>query len=312
MFALFAGIYYWFPRVTGKPLNNVLGHVHFWGSLIGMNGIFLPMFIQGFAGVNRRLYDGGLSYPHAAGLAHLNTGQFFSAVFLGVVQLVFIGNFIWTLMRRRRQTDDGNPWRATTLEWSAPGFTHGPIPFATSARYDTGVSNVTLGMWLFLASEVMLFGAMFSAWALLRVTAEGWPSGRDTFNLTMVGLNTALLLIASVSAWAAYRNRRIALPALWVGLASSVMFLIVKFVEYRGEVLAGLLPRTNTFFATYFTVTGLHVAHVIGAIVAAVWMLVTWKRTTDAVAAGRLKCLALYWGLIDIVWLAILGTVYLS
>lgn len=312
LFALFAGIYYWFPRVTGKQLNNALGHVHFWGSLIGMNGIFLPMFIQGLAGVNRRLYDGGLSYPHAAGLAHLNTGQFFSAVFLGVVQLAFIGNFIWTLWRRRRHNEDANPWRATTLEWAEPKTGHGPIPFATSARFDTGVSNVTMGMWLFLASEVMLFGAMFSAYALLRVAAEGWPHGRDTFNLTVAGVNTALLLVASVSAVVAYRSRKLAQTALMISLGASVVFLIVKLVEYRGEVLAGILPRTNTFFATYFTVTGLHVAHVIGAIAAGVWILATWTRTAEAVATGRLKCLALYWGFVELVWLAILGTVYLS
>jgi cytochrome c oxidase subunit 1 len=62
MFALFAGVYYWFPKVTGRQMNTRLGKLHFWGSLIGMNGVFMPMFIQGLAGVNRRLYDGGRTY----------------------------------------------------------------------------------------------------------------------------------------------------------------------------------------------------------------------------------------------------------
>src|SRR5262249_44615450 len=70
MFALFAGIYYWFPKVTGRMLNPLLGKIHFWASLVGMNGVFFPMFIQGLAGVNRRLYDGGRTYASGAAIAH--------------------------------------------------------------------------------------------------------------------------------------------------------------------------------------------------------------------------------------------------
>ena len=317
LFALFAGIYYWFPRITGKKLNDTLGVVHFWGSLVGMNGIFLPMLIQGLAGVNRRLYDGGLSYPHAAGLAHLNTGQFYSAIFLGVVQLVFIGNFIRTLMKRRDADD--NPWGATTLEWSVPRphDAHTAIPFTTAARYDTGVSNVTLGFWLFLASEVMLFGAMFSAYALLRVSADSWPHGRSVLNTTLALVNTSLLLSASVPAWlAAHKafrpNARAVTPLLATSGASALVFLAVKLFEFRTEIMAGLLPRTSTFYATYFTLTGLHALHVVGAILATIWILVSARRVDTAMTYGRLKCLALYWGLVEIVWLGILGAVYFA
>jgi len=116
LFALFAGIYYWFPKVTGRSLNTVLGHVHFWGSLIGMNGIFMPMFLQGLAGLNRRLYDGGRTYQHFAGFEGSFRGQAWAAVFLGVVQLAFIVNLVWSLRRARQSA--ANPWEATTLEWA--------------------------------------------------------------------------------------------------------------------------------------------------------------------------------------------------
>jgi cytochrome c oxidase subunit 1 len=310
LFALFAGIYYWFPRVTGKKLNVAWGHVHFWGSLIGMNGIFLPMFIQGLAGVNRRLYDGGRSYTFAADLSHLNTGQFYSAIFLGVVQLAFIGNFIYTLMKKRRDVE--NPWSATTLEWSVPrAHDHdAPIPFATEKRFDTGVSNVTLGFWLFIASEVMLFGALFSAYALLRVSADAWPRGSDVLNLRLALVNTGLLFMATLAAWWAARSAKAS--ALGVSLGAAAVFVAVKLFEFRSEVVAGLLPRTNTFLATYFTLTGLHALHVIGAIIATIWMLASARRAGAAVTSGRMKCLALYWGLVEIVWLGILGAVYLS
>src|SRR6267143_156651 len=68
IFALFAGIYYWFPKATGKKMNEVLGAVHFWGSFICINIVFMPMFIQGLAGMNRRMYDGGALYARNAGL----------------------------------------------------------------------------------------------------------------------------------------------------------------------------------------------------------------------------------------------------
>ena len=67
IFALFAGIYYWFPKITGRMMNETLGKIHFVGSIICMNVIFMPMFVQGLAGVNRRLWDGGTLYTHAQG-----------------------------------------------------------------------------------------------------------------------------------------------------------------------------------------------------------------------------------------------------
>src|SRR5881398_1812640 len=68
IFALFAGIYYWFPKATGRKMNSMLGAIHFWGSFICINIVFMPMFIQGLAGMNRRMYDGGAQYAHNAGL----------------------------------------------------------------------------------------------------------------------------------------------------------------------------------------------------------------------------------------------------
>ena len=119
LFALFAGIYYWFPKASGKQMNETLGKWHFWGSLIFMNGIFLPMLIQGLAGVSRRLYDGGASYLHAEHVLYLNKVMSHSAWSLAVVQLIFIVNFFWSLFAGRRVTSD-NPWEATTLEWATP------------------------------------------------------------------------------------------------------------------------------------------------------------------------------------------------
>ena len=120
IFAIFAGIYYWFPKITGKKLNEVLGKVHFIFSLIFMNGIFFPMLIQGLAGVSRRLADGGQSYAHAQSVIHFNEFMSMSAWLLGLAQLPFIINLILTIMKKKDKVPDPNPWNATTLEWSCP------------------------------------------------------------------------------------------------------------------------------------------------------------------------------------------------
>ena len=117
IFALFAGIYYWFPKITGRMMNETLGKIHFVGSIICMNVIFLPMFVQGLAGVNRRLWDGGTLYTHAQGTLSLNVPMSYAALALAFFQIFFIINLVWSI--RGGRTAGANPWEATTLEWSA-------------------------------------------------------------------------------------------------------------------------------------------------------------------------------------------------
>src|ERR1700756_260757 len=98
IFAMFAGIYYWFPKITGKKMNEFLGKVHFWGSFVAINGIFMPMFAQGLAGVSRRLYDGGIQYHHAKEIAAAtNPFMSMSAWALFAFQIPFILNFFWSI-----------------------------------------------------------------------------------------------------------------------------------------------------------------------------------------------------------------------
>jgi cytochrome c oxidase subunit 1 len=129
IFALFAGIYYWFPKLTGKSMNKLLGHLHFWPSFLFINGIFMPMFIQGMAGVSRRLYDGGAAYSHAQSTLHWNEFMSISAWCLGLAQIPFIINLFWSMKKGAKA--GSNPWQATTLEWTAapsPPIAHGNFP----------------------------------------------------------------------------------------------------------------------------------------------------------------------------------------
>ena len=139
IFGLFAGIYFWYPKITGRMMNEFWGKVHFLLSLIFMNLVFQPMFAQGFAGLNRRMYDGGATYALAqnAGVAGafpegvMNTNKFISHAvwFLGLAQLPFIINFFYSIFKGQKVTSD-NPWGSTTIEWQTPT----PPPHGNFAR----------------------------------------------------------------------------------------------------------------------------------------------------------------------------------
>ena len=107
IFALFAGIYYWFPKATGRMMNETLGKIHFFGSFVCMNVIFMPMFSMGLAGVSRRLFDGGASYDFAQPVLHLNVVSSWGAWILMLFQLPFIFNFFWSIWKGAE--DRGQP-----------------------------------------------------------------------------------------------------------------------------------------------------------------------------------------------------------
>lgn len=128
IFALFAGVYYWFPKMTGRKMSEVLGKIHFFGSFIFMNAIFMPMFIQGLDGMSRRMYDGGASYASdmEAGILGLTAESIrmnipitHAAFGLALFQLPFIFNVFWSIKNGKKAESD-NPWEATTLEWATP------------------------------------------------------------------------------------------------------------------------------------------------------------------------------------------------
>ena len=149
IFALFAGVYYWFPKATGRKMNETLGKIHFWGSFVCMNLIFMPMFVQGLAGVNRRLWDGGAIYTHAQETISLNIPMVYAAFGLAFFQLFFIVNLLVSM--RSGRVADTNPWEATTLEWAAtstPPRAHGNFDGPVRVYrdpYDYSVPGVTAG-----------------------------------------------------------------------------------------------------------------------------------------------------------------------
>ena len=117
LMALFGGIYFWFPKWFGRKMDETLGKIHFWGTVIGINGTFFPMFILGLAGQSRRLWN-PLAQAHNVPWQKWHV---VSSVFAGILllaQIPFIYNFFHSIFKGERVSD--NPWEATTLDWACP------------------------------------------------------------------------------------------------------------------------------------------------------------------------------------------------
>src|SRR6266481_978412 len=118
LFASFAGLYYWFPKMFGRHMNETMGKIHFWLSFIGIYCVFFPMHIIGIGGQMRRIYD-PTQYMFLVPQQPVNVFISIAAFILGNSQLIFIFNFFSSIFAGRRVTEY-NPWHATTLEWSVP------------------------------------------------------------------------------------------------------------------------------------------------------------------------------------------------
>jgi len=143
---LFAAIYHWFPLLTGRFLNKTLGKFHFWGTFLGTYAIYLPMHYLGFLGVPRRYFAMGETDFIPESAQTLNAGITVSAIIVGLVQLVFIVNLIWSTFKGKKS--GRNPWQATSLEWQTAQFPPGHgnwgehVPQVHRWAYDYSIPQV--------------------------------------------------------------------------------------------------------------------------------------------------------------------------
>jgi len=200
------------------------------------------------------------------------------------------------------------------------------LPFTVHPHPVSGVYSGKLGTWLFLASEVMLFGALFSAYVFLRVGAplEGpahWPGHEEThLSWVIGGINTLILIISSVTmvmAWASLKMNNLAkAKGYLIGtflLAGA--FLVIKLLfEYWPKFQHGMVPSKNNFFALYYTLTGLHGLHILGGMIVIGYFIgpgsALWRRDPEYYT-NRIECTGLYWHFVDLVWIFLFPVLYL-
>jgi cytochrome c oxidase subunit 3 len=193
------------------------------------------------------------------------------------------------------------------------------IPYTVEVRPDTGLNNGKIAIWLFLASEVMLFGALFASYILIRAGAPEWPRGATILNVPLATFNTLVLISSSVTmvmAWASLKRGRLGTFRIYmaVTILLGFVFLTVKYFEYSHKFENGLFPSTSNFLAIYFTLTGLHMLHVIGGMSVNAYLLVfgskLWK-TNPEWFTNRVENSGLFWHFVDLVWIFLFPTLYL-
>ena len=202
------------------------------------------------------------------------------------------------------------------------------IPYNVETRNDTGLYNAKLGIWLFLASEVMLFGGLFSAYILLRTGAPIWPPiGEHGSILHMLietvphaTFNTIILILSSVTmvmAWVSLKQKDIKKYKAYLGVTiiCAIIFLIVKYFEYSHKIHEGFVPSHDVYMGLYFTMTGLHVLHIIGGMAVLLYFVLPsgiemWDSEPQRFT-NRIEIVGLYWHFVDLVWIFLFPVLYL-
>ena len=196
------------------------------------------------------------------------------------------------------------------------------VPYIVEERPETGLNNSKLGIWVFLASEVMLFGGLFSAYVFLRMAA---PAGEfalwgSELSIPMATVNTLVLISSSVTvimSWASLKMKDFEKYKMYMGLTllCALIFLVIKYFEYTGKFHHGIYPSSSTFMAIYFTLTGLHGLHIIGGMIVMGYFWLPagnkmWHSEPEHFT-NRIEVAGLYWHFVDLVWIFLFPVLYL-
>ena len=191
------------------------------------------------------------------------------------------------------------------------------IPYTVETRPDTGLTNGKLGIWLFLASEVMPFGALFSTYIILRTGSLEWPRGE--LNVWLGMGNTFILNGSSVTmvmAWVSLKLNDWGRHRIYLSLTFllAAFFLVNKYFEYADHFAKGETPAHTTFLAIYFTITGLHGLHIVGGMAVMGYFIgpgaKLWKKNPEQFT-NRIEYTGLYWHFVDLVWIFLFPILYL-
>jgi cytochrome o ubiquinol oxidase subunit 3 len=203
----------------------------------------------------------------------------------------------------------GEPWREPRKQ--QPAVEHAGLGMP-SKRIIVGY-----GFWIFLLSDIIMFSAFFSAYAVLVGETAGGPSGRELFNLVSVALGTACLLLSSFTCGIASIGARAHRGLMFHGAMAATFLLGAAFLgleirEFAGMVARGAGPTRSAFLSAFFTLVGCHGLHVTAGLL---WLL---TMMAQVFAKGyrpdilrRVLCFGLFWHTLDIIWVALFTVVYL-
>jgi cytochrome o ubiquinol oxidase subunit 3 len=176
---------------------------------------------------------------------------------------------------------------------------------------------VAYGFWIFILSDMVMFSALFAAFAVLRGNTAGGPTGAELFNLRNVFIETMCLLFSSytaglgaLSAERRHSARFLIFAALTFVLGAA--FLFIEVTEFAGMVAKGAGPSRSAFLSAFFTLVGTHGVHVTGGLIALIYLVAqVIAKGLQAAVLRRLLCWSLFWHALDIVWVGVFTLVYL-
>ena len=176
---------------------------------------------------------------------------------------------------------------------------------------------VAYGFWIFLLSDIVMFSALFAAYAVLKRATAGGPTGAQLFNQVSVALETAFLLASSYTCGLmslAIRSRR-HVATYWGGAVTFVLgaaFLGLEIREFANMIAQGATPQRSAFLSAFFALVGCHGLHVTGGLI---WLIVMMAQVRvmgfRTRVQLRLMCFSLFWHTLDIIWVGIFSVVYL-
>jgi len=347
IFASLGGLYYWFPKMSGRMLDRRLGLWQFWLTIIGVNLTFFPMHVVGLMGMPRRVY----TYPDLPWWGAVNVLVSLGALITAVGVLLLVLNIAYSLRRGRIAGD--NPWDAWTLEWATaspppPQNFTAPLPPVLSDRplwdlahpvpdrreeaerpgegamaaaaEQAGFVNRTpatlLGMYAFIASEGFFFGGLLTAFLYYRAR-DGGGFGPHDLDVLQTAIFSVALFASSLTIVLAERRLHHGdlggFRTWWLAtIALGVVFIGGQLFEYATLYGEGVRLSTNLFSSAFFTLTGFHGLHVVIGLIAL--GIVAWLTSRgefrDGRHAGAVQAVAWYWHFVDMVWVVVFTVVY--
>jgi cytochrome o ubiquinol oxidase subunit 3 len=174
-----------------------------------------------------------------------------------------------------------------------------------------------LGFWIYLMSDALIFATLFATFGVLSTAYAGGPAPRDIFDLRLVALNTAMLLVSSITygfAMLAMERDRIRQTQVWLAITAvfGMAFVGIELYEFAHLIAEGATPQRSAFLSAFFTLVGTHGLHVtFGIIWIAVMLVQTAQTGLTLDNKRRLMCLSMFWHFLDVIWIGVFTFVYL-
>jgi cytochrome c oxidase subunit I len=337
-FAVFAAIYYWFPKMTGRLLGEGLGKAHFWLTVVGFNLTFFVQHFLGIMGMPRRVF----TYPDLPGWGALNMASTVGAFVMALSVIVFAINLALSL--RRGKVAGDNPWDAWTLEWATTSppphdnfervppvrgrrplwdLAHpGKAPADTAAKERAPADKSVVAVWAFIVSETAFFIVLILSYVFFNVSTKAAAAALD---VKTTGIFTAALLASSLTLFVAEKslehgNAGAFRAWLLVTVALGCVFMGGQANEYMKLFDHGVTVNSSLFASTFFTLTGFHGLHVtLGLVALGILAGLAFagdfrgksSPAGDVQGSSRaLKAVGLYWHFVDVVWIVVFSIVY--